>query len=81
MCLKLANFLEKIVFVYACCMCPSVGSWIYNNIYCDVIAPFHVYERAAITTEIQFSCFQSHFTLVTNVYRTINFFESFLFSS
>ena len=43
MCLKLASCLEKIVLVYAYCMCPSVGSWIYNKIYCDVITPFHSY--------------------------------------
>lgn len=79
--LKLASFLENIVLVYAYCMCPSVGSWIYSNIYCDVITSFHISERAVIITEIQFSCFRSHFTLVTNVYRTIYFFEAFLFSS
>ena len=62
-------------------MCPSVGSWIYNKIYCDVITSFHISERAAIITEIQFSCFRSYFALVTNVYRTIYFFETFLFSS
>jgi hypothetical protein len=49
--------------------------------YWELLHQSVISERAAIITEIQFSCFRSYFALVTNVYRTIYFFEAFLFSS